>query len=153
MKQTFLLFHIVLLSYCLASCNKKSYEDCRVDFKIEFINKNTGECYQNKDSLLSAYGLDTMCLYIKPKHSEEIKEYCLYRDDEDISACIFIAYSGIDFDKTTNPTFTYFLGKSPYFLDTIEFKYNGSSAEVLINGVLQENRAICRNQIKLNIIK
>lgn len=149
----FLLLVTVYLAFFNASCKRHRPEDCSLYFSVNFINKNTGECYKDIDTLLSTYGLDTLCLYSNPNSWGGVKGKCLFRRDGVPGNCISMISSGRDFDKRTNPTFIYALGKFPNFIDTIEFKYSGSSAEIRINGVLQEQKATCSGKVELNITK
>lgn len=155
MKKQFLFIPLLLTIslYNLSSCTREPYEDCDLSFRVDFINENTGECYRDIDSLLSAYGMDTLCLYANPKSWGGVKQGCLFRNEDSFRNCLSIVSRGMGFDKRKKPTFTYAIGNAPDFIDTIEFKYNGSVAEIRINGVLQESRATCNEQIILNIIK
>ncbi len=142
---------ITVLLFNLSSCNKGPYEDCTVNFRIDFINKNTGECYKEIDSLLSIYNTDTIYLYSKPHLGGTINDMLFENEVGD--NCLSMFNSGIDFDKKVNPTIIYVIGKAPNFIDTIEFKYNGSTAEIRVNGVLQDQKAMCNEQAVLEIIK
>ncbi len=144
---------LTVLLFNLSSCTREPYEDCTLSFRVNFINKNTGECYKDKDSLLSAWGLDTLCLYENPSLNGGDKERCLFRNADPTGSCLYMVNSGMSFDKSRNPTFTYALGIASNLIDTIEFRYNGSSAEIRINGVLQDQKATCNEQAVLEIIK
>ena len=152
-KKIFIPILLAILLGNLSSCNKEPYEDCTLSFRINFVDKNTGECYKEIDSLLSVWGLDTLCLYENPTVLGETEERCLFRNGGSVGSCLYMVNSGVSFDKRTNPTFTYAIGKSPIFLDTIEFKYNSSTTEIRINGVLQEQITTCNERIVLNISK
>lgn len=153
MKKQFLFIPLLLTIslYNLSSCTREPYEDCSLSFRIDFINKKTKECYRDIDSLLAIYQTDTLYLYSKPHLGGDVSDKLFRNEVREL--CLSLYGSGVDFDKSKNPTFTYTIGKAPNFIDTIEFKYKSSSAEIRINGVLQESRATCNEQIILNIIK
>ncbi len=144
---------LTVLLFNLSSCTREPYEDCTLSFRVNFIDKNTGECYKHIDSLLLSFGLDTLCLYAKPNSLGGVKGMCMFRNDDPVGSCLYMTNGGMSFDKRKNPTFTYALGKFPNYIDTIEFKYNGSVAEIRINGVLQEQKAVCGEEAQLSIIK
>jgi hypothetical protein len=153
MKKYFLFLSSILgVSLFLNSCTKPHPSgDCFMDFKVQFISKSTGECINNIDTLLAIYQTDTLFLYSKPNLGGDVNS-SLFKNGVG-GNCLSLKSGGIDFDKSGNPTYTYAVGKTPNFIDIIEFKYLGSSAEIRINEILQDQKGSCNEQIIVNIIK
>jgi hypothetical protein len=153
MKRYFLFLLLVLgISLFLNNCTKPHPSgDCFLDFKVQFISKYTGECINDIDSLLSIYQTDTLFLYSKPNLGGDVNSI-LYKNNV-ANNCLTLKNGEIDFDRSGNPSFTYAIGKAPNFIDIIEFKYNSPSVEIKINGVLQQQKGSCKEQIIVNIIK
>lgn len=154
-KSELLLFIIIALVQVFCSCKRSGPEpdgDCSFYFRLNFMNQETGECYSNVDSLLKAFDLDTLFLYTQKSFGYSKENYTNWKINPD-NLCLFKIGGGVSFHKKDNRTLIYVLGQDPIFTDTIEFKYQGSTAEVRLNGVLQEGRASCFSEYVINIKK
>ncbi len=136
---TLLLMTFLLCN--LLSCDKGPYEDCRVGFKIEFIDKNSKECFTEQDSLLSRYQLTELYLYRDPFNG--YKEVAGGLSSSELGTCLFIYGGSHDFDKFKTSKLLFAVGEWPVLKDTIELNIEGNQAIIKVNGKLYEERLQC----------